>query len=237
MRKQCSSGLHIWIRNCNRYSCAHINGHSKNFSNPQVAKVARTPGPSMAMTSRNWAQSRSRHRTGIITTVHLQTTQSPISVNAAINNIKKTHFFTLQPCHLGAVFVTHRRTHMRACSLHRHAYMHACSLHRRAYMRTCALHRCVSVRTCLLHRRTPTHACSPYRRAQVRAYQTHRHACSTHRRTLQACLKFSLSRTHARIFCVQARTYARLSPNRPRMWGPRPLNTPVRPSVQTLPKN
>jgi hypothetical protein len=91
-RKQCSSGLHIWSRNCSKYSCAHINGHSKNFSNPQVAKVARTPGPSMATTSRNWAQSHSRHRTGIVTTGHLQPTQSPISAQIPINNIKKTLF-------------------------------------------------------------------------------------------------------------------------------------------------
>jgi hypothetical protein len=91
-RNQCSSGLHIRTRNCSKYSCARINGHSKNFSNPQVAKVARTPGFSMATTSRNWAQSRSRHHTGIVTTVHLQTTQSPISAHATLNNIKTTCF-------------------------------------------------------------------------------------------------------------------------------------------------
>jgi hypothetical protein len=91
-RKQCSSGLHIWSRNCSKYSCARINGHSKNFSNPQVAKVARTSGPALATTSRNWAQSRSRHRTAIVTAGHLHTTQSPISAQLPINNIKKTRF-------------------------------------------------------------------------------------------------------------------------------------------------
>ena len=91
-RKQCSSGLHIWIRNCNKYSYARINGHSKNFSNPQVSKVTRTPGSSMAMKSHNWAQSCSCHHTGIIIVVHLQTTHSPISAHVTINSIKKTRF-------------------------------------------------------------------------------------------------------------------------------------------------
>jgi hypothetical protein len=92
-RKQCSSRLHIWSRNCSKYSCARINRHSKNFNNPQVAKFACTLGPSMATTSLSWAQSRSHHHTGIVTTVHLQTTQSLISVYATINNIKKTRLF------------------------------------------------------------------------------------------------------------------------------------------------
>jgi hypothetical protein len=112
-RKQCSSGLHIWIRNCNKYSCARINGHSKNFSNPQVAKVARTPGPSMATASRSWAQSLSRHRTGIVTTVHLQTTQSPISAHATINNIKKTHFLPFNLASKGGFCYPQARTHAR----------------------------------------------------------------------------------------------------------------------------
>jgi hypothetical protein len=43
-RKQCRSGLHIWSRNWSKYSCARIKGHSKNFSNPLVAKDARTAG-------------------------------------------------------------------------------------------------------------------------------------------------------------------------------------------------
>jgi hypothetical protein len=184
----------------------------------------------MATTSHNWAQSRSRHRTGIVTTVHLQTTQSPISAHTTIDNIKKTHFLPFKPCLLGAVFCSHRRAHMRACSLHRRAYMCACTLNR-----------CASVRTCLLHRHTLTRACSPYRRAPVRACQTYRRAlmraCSTHRHALRAHLKFPLSCTHSRIISVQACTHARLSPSRPRMGGPHPLHTPVRPPVQTLPKN
>jgi hypothetical protein len=101
---------------------------------------------------------------------------------------QKDSFFPLQPCLLGAVFVTHRHAHMRACSLHRCVYRRACSLHRRA-----------PVHTCLLYRRAPTRAYSPYRRTQVRAYQTHRRAlvraCSTHRRALRACLKFSQPHT------------------------------------------
>jgi hypothetical protein len=51
-------------------------------------------------------------------------------------------------------FVTHRRTHMRTCSLHRCACV--C---------TCSLHRCASVRTCLLQRRAPKRTCSPYSHA------------------------------------------------------------------------
>jgi hypothetical protein len=104
MRKQCSSGLHIWSRNCSKYSCARINGHSKNFSNPQVAKVARTSGPALATTSRNWAQSRSRHHIAIVTAGHLHTTQSLISAQLPINDIKQTRFLPLKPCLKGAVF-------------------------------------------------------------------------------------------------------------------------------------
>jgi hypothetical protein len=51
-------------------------------------------------------------------------------------------------------------------------------------------------------------------------------ACSTHRRAPRARLKFPLPRTHARMFGLQARTYARLSPNRPCMWAPHPLKNP-----------
>jgi hypothetical protein len=91
-RKQCSSRLHIWSRNCSKYSCARINGHSKNFSNPQVAKVARTSGPALATASRNCDQSRSRHRIAIVTASHFHTTQSPISAYETIKCIKKTHF-------------------------------------------------------------------------------------------------------------------------------------------------
>jgi hypothetical protein len=72
-------------------------------------------------------------------------------------------------------------------------------------------------------------ACSTYRRALVRA-------CSTHRRALRARLKSPLPRPHARISGGQARTCARLLPDRPRMWGPYPLNLSVRPPVQPLPK-
>jgi hypothetical protein len=174
----------------------------------------------MATTSCNWAQSRSHHRTGIITMVHLQTSQSPISSHTTIDNIKKTHFLPFKPCLLGAVFCSHRCAHMRACSLHRRAYMCACTLNR-----------CASVCTYFLHRRALTHACSPYRRAPVRACQTYRRAlmraCSTHRRALRVCLKFPLSCTHSRIISVQACMHACLSPSRPRMGCPHPLHTPV----------
>jgi hypothetical protein len=135
-------------------------------------------------------------------------------------------------------FCSHRRAHMRACSLHRRTYMHACSLHRCIYAYTEQV--CISA-PCFLHRRTLTRACSPYIRAQVRACQTYRHALmraySTHRNALRVRLKFPLSITHAHIFDVQARTHMRLSPSHLRMGGPHPLNTPVRPPVQTLPKN
>jgi hypothetical protein len=188
-------------------------------------------GPSLSLSPPQW----NRHHVPCVDNIE------PYISSCNHQQHKKESFFTLQPCLLGTVFITHRRAHMRACSLHRHAYMRTYSLHRRAYMCAFTLHRCASVRTCFLHSRALTCACSPYRRAQVSACQTHRHALvrsySTHRCALWEHLKFSLSRTHARIFGVQARTYARLSPNHPRMWGPHPLNTPVRPSVQTLPKN
>jgi hypothetical protein len=92
MRKQCRSGLHIWSRNCSKYSCARINGHSKKFSNPEVAKAARTSGPALATTSFNCDQSHSCHHTSITTTGNLQSTKSPISAYAIIQCIKKTHF-------------------------------------------------------------------------------------------------------------------------------------------------
>jgi hypothetical protein len=50
-------------------------------------------------------------------------------------------------------FVTHKCTHM-----------HACSLHRCACVRTYSLHRCALVHTCFLHRCSPKRTCSPYRR-------------------------------------------------------------------------
>jgi hypothetical protein len=54
---------------------------------------------------------------------------------------------------------------------------------------------------------------------------------------IDARLKFLISRTHARMIGVQACTHVHLSPGRPRMGGPHPLNTPVRPPIQALPKN
>jgi hypothetical protein len=184
----------------------------------------------MATTSRNWAQSLSHHRTGIITMVHLQTSQSPISAHTTIENIKKTRFLPFKPCLLGTAFCSHRRAHRRACSLHRHAYMCACTLNR-----------FTSLCTYFLHRRALTRACSPYGRAPVHNCQTYRcalmRACSTHRRALRACLKFPLSCTHLRIISVQMCMHARLSLSRPCMGGPHPLHTSVRPPVQTLPKN
>jgi hypothetical protein len=76
--------------------------HSKNFSNPLVAKAARTAGPALATTSRNCDQSRSRHRTSIITATHLHTTQSLISAYATIQCIKKTQFLPRKTCLKGA---------------------------------------------------------------------------------------------------------------------------------------
>jgi hypothetical protein len=144
---------------------------------------------------------------------------------------------TLPPRH---GFVTHRRTHMRACSLHRCAHMRTCSLHKCTCVRTYSLHRCALVRTYFLHRHTPPHTCSPYRCAQVRACSTHRlapvRACSTHRRALRARLKLPLSCPHVRISDGQTHTYACLLPDRPCMWGPYPLNVSVWPPIQPLPK-
>jgi hypothetical protein len=86
---------------------------------------------------------------------------------------QKTRFFYTPTLPPRRGFVTHRRAHMRACSLHR------C-----ARMRTCSLHKCASVRTYLFHRRAPMCVCSPYKRAEVRACSTHKRAqvcaCSTH---------------------------------------------------------
>jgi hypothetical protein len=108
-------------------------------------------------------------------------------------------------------------------------------------MCACTLNRCASVCTYFLHSHSLTHACSPYRRAPVHTYQTYRRtlicACSNHRHTLRVCLKFPLLCTHSRIISVQARMDARLSLSRPCMGDPHPLHTPVRPPIQTLPKN
>jgi hypothetical protein len=154
-RKQCSSGLHIWSKNYSKYSCASINGHSKKFSNPQVAKVALTPGSSIATISCNWAQSRSRHRTGIVTAGHLQPTQSPISAQITINNIKKTHFFfTLQTCLLGAVFVptgAHPCAPVHFTGAHMCAPVHCTGVHlftsqARPYARLSNLQACTDAR-------------------------------------------------------------------------------------------
>jgi hypothetical protein len=124
---------------------------------------------------------------------------------------------------------------------HRHAHMCACSLHRGAYVRNCSLHRCTSMRTCLFHKRAPRHTCSPYRCAQLRACSTYRRTLvrsySPHRCALRECLKSPLPCPHVHISGRQVRTYALLLPNRPRIWGPHLLITPVRPSVQPLPKN
>jgi hypothetical protein len=125
---------------------------------------------------------------------------------------QKDSFFTLKTLPQRCGFFTHRRTHMRACSL---------------------------------HRRTLEHACPSYSRTQERACPTHRralvHACSHHRRAPKARLKFLLSRIHARVFSGQARTYAHLPPDRPRMWAhilsKNLLKPPIRPPVPTLPKN
>jgi hypothetical protein len=77
--KQCRSRLHIQIRNCRRYSYARINRHSNNFSNPQAAKVARTPGSSIATTSLSWDQSYSHQPTNIMCNDHLQPYKTVLS--------------------------------------------------------------------------------------------------------------------------------------------------------------
>jgi hypothetical protein len=72
------------------------------------------------------------------------------------------------------------------------------------------------------HRRAHERACSPqYRRALGARLSPHRRAlvraCPPHRRAPRARLKFSPTRINARVFSGQARTYARLPLNRPRM--------------------
>jgi hypothetical protein len=128
--KQCRSGLHIWIRNYRRYSCTCIKGHSKNFSSPQAAKVARTPGSSIATASHSWDQSRSRQPTNIVHTTHLHNTKLSSVTHMDNQKHKKNTFYTHEPCLHGAVFFTHRRAHMRTCSPHRRTHMRTCSLHR-----------------------------------------------------------------------------------------------------------
>jgi hypothetical protein len=108
-------------------------------------------------------------------------------------------------------FTTHRRTHMRTCSLYRRTCMRAFFSHRRALERTCSPYRRVLVRVYQIHRRALVRACSPHKRALVRA-------CQTHRCTPRARLKFPLTCTNAHLFSGQACTYARLPLNRPRMW-------------------
>jgi hypothetical protein len=142
--------------------------------------------------------------------------QSPIQTS---KKKKKNSFFYAPTLPPRRDFVTHRCAHMRACSLHR----------------------CASVCTCLFHRRAPMHACLPYKRVEVHACSTHRRArvraCSTLRRALRAHLKTPLPRPHVHISSGKACTYVCLSLNFPRTWGPHPLNTSIRPSVQPLSKN
>jgi hypothetical protein len=124
---------------------------------------------------------------------------------------QKDSFFTLQTLPQRRGFFTQRRAHMRACSLYRRAHMRACSLHRRTLERTYPSYRRTQERACPTHRRTLVRACSHHRRALVRT-------CSHHRRAPRAHLIFLLSCIHARVFGGQARTYARLPPDRPCMW-------------------
>jgi hypothetical protein len=157
-RKQCSSGLHIWSKNCNKYSCARINRHSKNFSNPQVAKVARTASPALATTSRNWAQSRSRHRTAIVTASNLQSTQSPISAQIPINSIKQTRFLPLKTCLKGVVFSpagAHTCMPVHYTGAHLCAPVHCIGALLSAPVHHTGAHNCAPIKL------TGTHLCAP----------------------------------------------------------------------------
>jgi hypothetical protein len=220
-RKQCRSGLHIWSRNWSKYSCARINGHSKNFSNPLVAKAARTAGPALATASRNCDQSRSRHRTSIVTASHLHTTQSPISAYATIKCIKKTHFFTLQPCLLGAVLPP---TGAHTCAPVHYTGAHVCApvfSQAQRSERACSPYRRALVRACQTHRRALVRACSPHRRALVRA-------CSPHRRAPRARLKFPSRAPCAFIQWTGAHVCAP-STESPAHVGPHPSQNPLKP--------
>jgi hypothetical protein len=99
---------------------------------------------------------------------------------------------------------------MRTCSLLQARTYARLFFNRRARERACSPYRRALGRTCQTHRRALVRACSPHRRALVRA-------CPPHRRAPRARLKFPLTRTNARVFSGQARTYARLPLNRPRM--------------------
>jgi hypothetical protein len=93
------------------------------------------------------------------------------------------------------------------------------------------------MRTCSLYRRAHERACSQYRRA----CHTHRRAlmraCPTYSHTSEACLNSLPTRTHARLFRVQAH----LPLSRPRMWAhplpKNPLKIPYDPPYLPCPKN
>jgi hypothetical protein len=70
-------------------------------------------------------------------------------------------------------FTTHRRAHMRTCSLYRRAYVRAYFSHRRAHERTCSPYRHALGRACHTHRCARKRACSPHRRALMRACIPH----------------------------------------------------------------
>jgi hypothetical protein len=100
-------------------------------------------------------------------------------------------------------------------------------------------------------------ACSPYRRAfKARLFTLHarfqgapvcptgallRRACLPYRRAFKVRL-FSLQpRAHARLLGEKARTHARVSPGRPRMWAHpptlKPPKTLLRPPCRPCPKS
>jgi hypothetical protein len=124
-------------------------------------------------------------------------------------------------------FTTHRRAHMRTCSLYRRARMRAYFSHRRALERACSQYRRALGRACQTHRRALEHACSPHRCALMRA-------CLPHRRAPQAHLKFLLTRTNACFFSVQVHAHARLPLSHPCMWAHILPKTPLNPCT-TLP--
>jgi len=150
--------------------------------------------------------------------------------------LKRLVFYPSHSPHRHGFYYPQARTHARLFISQVHIYAHLFIAQACTYACLCIAQVRISAHlfasqvcpyACLftLQMHTGTRLYNPQGRTDVRLFNS------------QACLKFSLPGTHAHIFGVQAHTYARLSPNRPCMWGPHPLNTPVRPPVHTLPKN
>jgi hypothetical protein len=117
-----------------------------------------TSGPPLAIASRNWAQSRSHHCTSIVTAGHLHTTQSPISSQIPINNIKQTHFLPLKTCLKGAIFSpagTHTCVPVHYTGTHICVHIHCTGMLLSMPVHHTGAHKCVPSKP------TGVHLCAP----------------------------------------------------------------------------